>query len=80
VTELGEQFILALADQGWGVIPTDEDVVVLSPDRRYRFHIPGVLFEDPGLELLLEVVIGGFILDFGFRWPYGDHGESPGMN
>lgn len=82
MTELGEQFISALADQGYGVVVTDEDVIVLTSDRRGRHHIPVTIFHEPELEILLRLAIVAFAaLDGEFIWPWPPTGGArPGMN
>lgn len=82
MTELGERFLLALADQGYGLVITVEDVIVLSSDRRTRHHIPVVLFDEPELELLLRVAIVAFAATDGqFHWSWPESGEgAPGRS
>jgi hypothetical protein len=81
MTELGERFLLALADQGYGLVITEEDVIILGSDRKTRHHIPVELFEEPELDLLLRVAIVAFgLTDPGFVWGGEAGGREPGRN
>ncbi|MHA6626930.1 hypothetical protein ACU61A_15955 [Pseudonocardia sichuanensis] len=82
MTELGERFLLALRDQGYGVIITDEDVVIVSEDRKRLHHVPRPLFEDDPLsDALLRLAILGFIAgEPEFVWTWPGQGGTAGRN
>ena len=82
MTGLGERLIAALVDQGYAVVVTDEDVVVLLSDKRQRHHIPRVLLDDPALEVFLQVAIAAIeVKDPRFIWPWPPQGgPRPGLN
>jgi hypothetical protein len=60
MTELGEKFLAALADQGYGFVFTDEDLVILGANHRSRHHVPVIILEQPVYEFLLVAAIRGF--------------------
>lgn len=79
MTELGEQLVLALRTQGFGITFEDGDMVVVSSDKRHRHHVPMELLEDPRLTFVLAGVIGILEEDLGLRWDLDEHGD-PGLN
>ncbi len=80
MTELGEQFLLALAEQGYGIVVTDEDVIVLSPDRSRTHFMPVEMFREPALEPILALAIASFVALEPFNWFLGEGGGEPGRN
>ncbi len=60
MTELGDKFLLALADQGYGIVVTDEDLIILEASHRERHHVPVILLDNPQYEFLLVAAIEAF--------------------
>lgn len=60
MTELGDKFLLALADQGYGIVFTGEDLTILEASHRDRHHIPVILLDEPRYEFLLVAAIEAF--------------------
>lgn len=84
MTELGERFLAALADQGYGIVFDENDLIILSADMVRRHHVPVVILEEPELELLLKMAILGFS-DWDGRFylgwlTEGEGGHKPGRN
>lgn len=70
MSDLGDQFLLALADQGYGLVVTTEDVIILLSDQQSRFHLPRVVLDEEDLEPLLRLSIASFAaVDERFVWP-----------
>lgn len=70
MSELGDRFLLALADQGYGLVATSEDMIILMSDHVSRFAVPQVILEDEPLEPLLRLAIASFaVTDGRFIWP-----------
>lgn len=66
MTDLGEQVLVALADQGYGLAITEEEVTILTPDRRRLHRIPTAWFERNArhhLESLILLVVGLEVLE-----------------
>lgn len=80
MTELGEQFILALIEQGFAISFTPDDMVVSAPQGLLVAYVPRVLLEDSQLDLLLAIVIERFVEDLGLRWQLDDGKGRPGLN
>jgi hypothetical protein len=60
VTELGEKFLAALVDQGYGFVFTDEDLRILGANHRSQHHVPVVILEQAVYEFLLVAAIRAF--------------------
>lgn len=78
MSELGDQFLLTLADQGYGLAVTTEDVIILMSNRRDRWAVPKDLLEEPTLEPMLRLAIANFAaVDGRFVWPpESDYGRG----
>jgi hypothetical protein len=66
VTDFGDQVLAALAEQGFGLTITEEEVTILSLDRRRIHRIPAAYFERNArvyLESLTVVVVGLQVLE-----------------
>jgi hypothetical protein len=66
VTDLGEQVLAALADQGFGLTITEEEVTILSLDRRRKHRVPTAMFQRNSryhLETLIMLVVGLQVLE-----------------
>ncbi|GAA0897777.1 hypothetical protein [Pseudonocardia zijingensis] len=66
MTDFGEQVLVALADQGFGLTITEEEVTILTPDGRRKHRIPAAYFERNAREhlaSLIVVVIGLEVLE-----------------
>lgn len=70
MSELGDQFLLALADQGYGLVITTEDVRILMKSKRDIWSLPLDLVEQEWMVPILMDNIKNFIeADGEFRWP-----------
>ena len=73
MSELGERFIAALQEQGFGLVLASEDLVIVSPDGRTVHHLPRVVLEGDDLvsDALLRLAILGFTdVNRQFHWDW----------
>lgn len=74
MSEIGERVIVALMDQGFGVVfPTDDEVNILTPNGRRVHALPARYFygDRPADVTALRIVVAGLELIEGFRAPEG---------